>query len=107
IRENLSSLGLTARAEVYCGKALPVIERVRANIVFLDPPYELEREYEAALTALGSSTSELVIAQHFNQVQLQHSYGGLSQFRTVTQGDHVLSFYEPTLSPSGWTGEAL
>src|SRR5437868_13480631 len=33
IRENLASLNLTTRAEVYCGKALTVIERVRADIV--------------------------------------------------------------------------
>lgn len=95
IRENLSSLDLTGRAEVFCGKALTLIGRVHANIVFLDPPYELEREYEVVLDALGSSTSDLVIVQHFNKFQLQDSYGVLRQRRTVKQGDNLLSFYEP------------
>jgi 16S rRNA (guanine966-N2)-methyltransferase len=95
IRENLASLDLTGRAEVYCGKALQVIERVQADIVFLDPPYELEREYEAALTALGLSTSGLVIVQHFHKLRLENSYGALSKGRTVKQGDNVLSVYAP------------
>lgn len=93
IRENLALLDLTARAEVYCGKALTVMERVRADIVFLDPPYELEREYEAALTALGSRADILIIVQHFNKLRLQDSYGVLSKRRIVKQGDNVLSFY--------------
>lgn len=95
IRENLSLLDLTTRAEVYCGKALTVIERVRADIVFLDPPYELEREYDAALTALSWSRQDLVLVQHFSKLALKESYGGLTKFRTVKQGDNVISFYQP------------
>jgi 16S rRNA (guanine966-N2)-methyltransferase len=93
IRENLASLGLTGRAEVYCGKALTVIERVQADIVFLDPPYELETEYGAALTALGSSAKGLVVVQHFYKLRLGESYGALSKSRVLKQGDNVLSFY--------------
>jgi 16S rRNA (guanine966-N2)-methyltransferase len=96
IRENLALLGLIGRAEVYCGKALTVIERVRANIVFLDPPYELESEYEAALSALGLSSKGLVIVQHFNKLRLSDSYGALSKVRAVKHGDNVLSFYQQT-----------
>ena len=40
IRENLAALGLESRAEVFTGKAATVLERVRADIAFLDPPYE-------------------------------------------------------------------
>src|SRR5579864_9019628 len=50
IRENLAALGLENRAEVYTSKAPPVLERVSADIVFLDPPYESEKEYETALS---------------------------------------------------------
>ena len=54
IRENLASLGLTGRSEVFTGKTLAVLERVDADIVFLDPPYEMEKEYKDALGLLGS-----------------------------------------------------
>lgn len=95
IRQNLALLDLSGRAEVYCGKALTVIERVQADIVFLDPPYALEGEYAAALTTLGSSPNHLVIVQTFNKLRLKDRYGALSQVRTVRQGDHVLRFFEP------------
>src|SRR5207253_7301115 len=52
IRENLQSLGIASRAEVLTAKALTVLERLTADIVFLDPPYELEREYAEALELL-------------------------------------------------------
>ncbi len=93
IRENLASLGLVNRAEVYTGKAIAVLERVPADIVFLDPPYDLEKEYEAALNALGASTNKLVIAQHSCRAALQPEYGSLLRYRVLKQGDNSLSFY--------------
>ena len=93
IRENLASLGLVDRAEVYTGKAIAVLERVPADIVFLDPPYDLEKEYDAALNTLGASASKLVIAQHSSRTTLQEQYGCLLRYRVLKQGDNSLSFY--------------
>jgi 16S rRNA (guanine966-N2)-methyltransferase len=93
IRENLASLGLDYRAEVYTGKALPVLDRLAADIVFLDPPYELEKEYEAALDVLGNSANKLVIVQHSSHTTLQKEYGRLQRYRVLKQGDNSLSFY--------------
>lgn len=95
IRENLGTLGIAGRAEVFCGKAIQVIERVAAEIVFLDPPYELEKEYESSLTALGSSAANLVIAQHARKAEFKSKYGALAKVREVRQGDNVLSFFSP------------
>src|SRR5437773_9929637 len=39
IRENLRTLGVESRAEVLTGKAAWVLERLAADIVFMDPPY--------------------------------------------------------------------
>jgi len=94
IRDNLSALGLEGRAEVYTGKAISVLERVIAGIVFLDPPYEKESEYEIALTALGASGNKLVIAQHASRAELQAEYGSLKRYRVLKQGDNSLSFYQ-------------
>jgi 16S rRNA (guanine966-N2)-methyltransferase len=93
IYENLSTLGLEKRAEVFTGKTLTVLERVAADIVFLDPPYEKEIEYESALTALGLSTNRLVIAQHASRATLKPEYGNLKCYRILKQGDNSLSFY--------------
>ena len=94
IRDNLAALGLEGRAEVYTGKAISVLERVIAGIVFLDPPYEKESEYEIALTALGASGNKLVIAQHASRAGLQAEYGSLKRYRVLKQGDNSLSFYQ-------------
>ncbi len=93
IRDNLSVLGLTHRAEVYTGKATAVLERVTADITFLDPPYEMEKEYEAALNALGAANSKLVIVQHSARKELLPEYGRLRRYRVLKQGDNCLSFY--------------
>jgi 16S rRNA (guanine(966)-N(2))-methyltransferase RsmD len=94
IRDNLASLGLAGRSEVSTGKVLPVLERVKADIVFLDPPYELEKEYKDALELLSTrEDTGLVIAQHAGKVELAKSYGDLHQSRVVKQGDNALSFY--------------
>ena len=93
IRENLTSLGLEMRADVYTGKALAVLERMTADIVFLDPPYEMDKEYDAALIAVAASASNLVIAQHSSRIALQPEYGRLRRYRVLKQGDNSLSFY--------------
>jgi 16S rRNA (guanine966-N2)-methyltransferase len=95
IRENLKTLGIAARAEVRHGRATAVIPRLEADIVFLDPPYPLEKEYTAALTLLGEKAPGLVIAQHPPRLKLENGYGGLHRTRHVKQGDNELSFYEP------------
>jgi 16S rRNA (guanine(966)-N(2))-methyltransferase RsmD len=94
IRDNLAALGLENRAEVYTGKALAVLERVKADIVFLDPPYESASEYEAALTVLAAGPSTLVIVQHSSRAALTEEYANLKRYRILRQGDNSLSFYQ-------------
>jgi 16S rRNA (guanine966-N2)-methyltransferase len=94
IRSNLRTLGLEGRAEVLTSKPGPVIERMSADIVFLDPPYELEREYDLTMQALSAGESNLAIVQHASRVALEPDYGRLHRFRVLKQGDNSLSLYE-------------
>jgi 16S rRNA (guanine(966)-N(2))-methyltransferase RsmD len=93
IRENLVSLGLQSRAEVLSSKAAPVLERTRADVAFLDPPYEMVKEYETSMTALGASETALVVVQHSSRFAAQEQYGRLQRYRAIKQGDNSLSFY--------------
>ena len=96
IRENLALLQAERRATVYAGAALVTLERCRAaDIVFLDPPYDLEGEYQAALDLLGANPPALAIVQHAVRLKLSDEYGGLARTRVVKQGDNALSFYAP------------
>jgi len=93
LRENLKSLGLERRAELRQGRATALIGRITADIVFLDPPYDLHSEYETALTKLGEIPPSLVIVQHDARLKLAPTYGALQQTRVLRQGDNCLSFY--------------
>jgi 16S rRNA (guanine(966)-N(2))-methyltransferase RsmD len=95
IRENLVALGLERRATVVSGPAALTLGRRRADIVFLDPPYEHEREYAAALEQLAESPPELLVLQHSTRLELPEAQGRLRRTRIVRQGDNALSFYTP------------
>jgi len=94
IRENLQSLGLESRSTVAAGAVLLTLPRFPAEIVFLDPPYDHEREYTAALDLLAQSHPSLAVLQHSVRLTLPEEAGPLRRVRTVRQGDNVLSFYE-------------
>jgi 16S rRNA (guanine966-N2)-methyltransferase len=95
LRANLQSLDLGDRAQVLQARAIAALPALGADIFFLDPPYRLEREYDAALDLLGERTPALVVVQHDIRQQLSESYGTLRQVRQLRQGDNVLSFYQP------------
>jgi 16S rRNA G966 N2-methylase RsmD len=71
-----------------------------ADIVFLDPPYELVDEYDRTLRFLGGSpvlaSSGLVIAEHARRHPLGEHFSQLARVRLVEQGDAALSFYRHT-----------
>ncbi|HEY2015158.1 MAG TPA: 16S rRNA (guanine(966)-N(2))-methyltransferase RsmD [Bryobacteraceae bacterium] len=103
IRENLAMLNVGRRATVLTGPALLTIARQRADIVFLDPPYDLVREYEAVLALLAESPPSLTIVQHSIRQAMPEAQGALTRTRMVKQGDNALSFYSasrPEESPS-------
>ena len=95
IRSNLASLGIENRARVIVGSAALYLGEIRADIVFLDPPYPKEREYQAALDALGSPWPKLVVVQHSRHFEPGEKYGALRRTRVVKHGENVLSFFRP------------
>jgi 16S rRNA (guanine(966)-N(2))-methyltransferase RsmD len=95
IRQNLRSLGVNAGFEVVEGSAAAKLAGVRADIVFLDPPYPLTHEYDLALDVLGDEIPPLVIVQHASRFELPEQCGGLRRTRVLKQGDNSLSFYRP------------
>jgi 16S rRNA (guanine(966)-N(2))-methyltransferase RsmD len=99
IRENLRALGIANRAEVVWGKAAVKLPKVEGDIVFLDPPYTREEEYDAALAAMAEAPPPLVIAQHSSRFALKAEYGKLRRYRTLRQGDNTLSFFAPAEAP--------
>ena len=95
IRGNLADLKVEARATVVKGPVLLKLSQHAAGIVFLDPPYDQEREYAAALELLAETPPPLVVVQHSIRFHLKPQYGPLAQTRALRQGDNALSFYAP------------
>lgn len=93
IRDNLESLDLEARSTILAGSALANLARCNTGIVFLDPPYNLEREYADVMAVLGEAPPGMVIVQHSIRFALEDNYGKLHRARLVRQGDNALSFY--------------
>ncbi len=93
LRANLAALGIESRAEVFTAAVPGILRRRAADIVFLDPPYEQEQEYSAALTALIPHPPRLTIVQHSVRFDPGERHGHLSRRRIVRQGENALTFY--------------
>ncbi|MCC6344970.1 MAG: 16S rRNA (guanine(966)-N(2))-methyltransferase RsmD [Bryobacterales bacterium] len=94
LEENVASLGIEGRVKVLRGAARLLLPRWEGDIVFLDPPYGDQPEYEAVMRILGEMGRGLVVAQHHSKHVLAEEYGKLRRVRVVKQGDNALSFYE-------------
>ena len=108
ISANLASLKITGGTELLqqdvC-HAIPQLARkgMRANFVFLDPPYRQQNLYRSVIEALQSSglaADALVIAEHDKRFDPGETFGDLQRTRILQQGDAALSFYRrKKLSP--------
>lgn len=102
LRGNVSKLGVKAGLRVEAVSVAAWLKRAQGpwDIVFLDPPYDAENEYERTLSALGGASAGLlaegavVIAEHRRKVKLEDAYGVLRRVRLLEQGDAALSFFE-------------
>jgi 16S rRNA (guanine(966)-N(2))-methyltransferase RsmD len=104
LRENLARLDANQGAQVAATSAGAFLRRVAAaepfDIVFLDPPYDADTEYETVLGLLGGASAGLladgavVVAEHRRKDQLASQYGALVRVRLLEQGDAGLSFFE-------------
>lgn len=102
IAGNLKSLGMTSGFQIVKSEASKALRQwdkagVRADYVFLDPPYRLRDEYARTLTSLSDSKllteSSVVIAEHEKRFDPGGSFGRLERYRKLDQGDAALSFY--------------
>jgi 16S rRNA (guanine966-N2)-methyltransferase len=107
IRRNLESLEIGSEAEVFqldVDRAIERLEarRIHAQIIFLDPPYAADAEYERVLETLGESPilapEARVIVEHLRKREMPERVGDLELARVVEQGDAALSFYRLALA---------
>lgn len=99
---NVQALKAEKRLRVHAVSVAAYLKKAAGpfDVVFLDPPYELAKEYDATLGALGGWAAQLlapgavVVAEHRKKAALAERYGTLERMRVLEQGDAGLSFYE-------------
>jgi 16S rRNA (guanine966-N2)-methyltransferase len=114
IRQNLAALKIThgfTLEDRGVGAMLQRLGKIAQliDLVYIDPPYEAELEYEGTLNFLGSARGRavlapnaLVVAEHNSKSKLASRYGALEHTRLVKQGEAALSFFgfpAPAQSP--------
>jgi len=99
IRGNLQSLKIENGFQIVKKDSVKAIRSLAApaDFVFLDPPYQLEDEYQRTLSALAESSvvmpATIVIAEHPKLYDPGDAFSDLRRYRKLVQGDAALSFY--------------
>jgi 16S rRNA (guanine966-N2)-methyltransferase len=102
IRGNLEALGIKDGFEIIDREASRALRKldaaaVRADFVFLDPPYRAHDDYHEALGFLSQSQmlgpQSMVVAEHDKRFDPGERVGALTRTRLLKQGDATLSFY--------------
>src|SRR5262245_7387424 len=102
IRDNLESLEIKDGFKVIemdLSKALDTLS-TRFDIAFIDPPYDREDLYSAALERFGShellKPGGILIIEYSKRGTLPESVGSIHLVRSLVQGDAALAFYRTT-----------
>jgi 16S rRNA (guanine(966)-N(2))-methyltransferase RsmD len=91
IRENLKELNVADGykiLEMDIGRAFGIIGRV--DVAFIDPPYDRDDLYQAALNQFNG---DLLILEHSRRNEVPEAAGALGKIRSLVQGDAALAFY--------------
>jgi 16S rRNA (guanine966-N2)-methyltransferase len=105
IRGNLHSLGIEGGYTVLQEEMPRAFfrmerQRVAADVVFIDPPYQMKDAYTSTLLALAESSliwaMSVVIAEHEKRFDPGEEFDSLRRFRHLVQGSTALSFYRMT-----------
>jgi len=102
IRKNLARLGIAKGYKVLpktVSQAIRSLEQqgVVADVVFIDPPYRMQKAYTETLCGLAQSplisTRTTVIAEHEKKFDPGEEFAPLGRFRQLVQGSTALSLY--------------
>jgi 16S rRNA (guanine(966)-N(2))-methyltransferase RsmD len=98
IRQNVASCGAGGLSKVVQGGMPAALARLadpsRFDVVFLDPPYDLDRLDELVMAASRAlAPGGLLILEHSRRRETPESAGSLIRSRLLVAGDSALSFY--------------
>lgn len=93
-QENVASVGLESVITLVRGDFLKSHGTASADLVFLDPPYEIASLENVLTVAAGHLAPEgRVVLEHRRSRVSPEAISGLMRFRVLEAGDSALSFY--------------
>jgi 16S rRNA (guanine966-N2)-methyltransferase len=102
IKQNLASLGIATGFQILKQDSIRALREMQssravADLVFLDPPYDMKEAYQQTLQTLSNSRllkpEGIIIAEHQKQFDPGEVFESLRRYRKLVQGDAALSFY--------------
>ncbi|MBR2825332.1 MAG: 16S rRNA (guanine(966)-N(2))-methyltransferase RsmD [Solobacterium sp.] len=102
IKKNIASLGVEERCEVYCMKDFQLLEKLKEDqkvfsLVYLDPPYEKERN-EEVLTFLSQNhlleKNARIIIEARKEDMFPDSIGTIKKTKEATYGITKIHYYQ-------------
>ena len=102
LRTNLRTLGIAERCTVDTRGALALLrtlaqKNIRANLVYVDPPYADATAYQEAFALLVSlpvlTADAVVVVEHSSHAAAPQAPAALRAYRTLRQGDAQVTFY--------------
>jgi 16S rRNA (guanine(966)-N(2))-methyltransferase RsmD len=102
IKQNLASLGIATGFQILKQDSIRALREMQssravADLVFLDPPYDMKEAYQQTLQTLSNSRllkpEGIIIAEHQNKFDPGEAFDSLRRYRKLVQGDAALSFY--------------
>ncbi len=93
-QENVASVGLESVITLVRGDFLKSRGAASADLVFLDPPYDIASLEDVLTVAAGHLAPEgRVVLEHRRSRVSPEAISGLTRFRVLEAGDSALSFY--------------
>jgi 16S rRNA (guanine966-N2)-methyltransferase len=100
IRQNLDRCGVTDRYTIQrmdlARSGLPTFPTA-FDLIFLDPPYEMNPTDACGALALSLTVDGLLVAEHARRMSVPDTIGELRRTRIVTAGDSALSLFRRAL----------
>ena len=102
IEKNLATLGIGdefvfLQADVVSGLRTLAAQKIQFEIAVLDPPYREHGAYEQCFRLIGDlslgAPQAILVAEHEKHFDPGDRLASFARYRTLQQGDAVLSFY--------------
>ena len=102
VKKNMEACGIkVGHGEVVQAEAAPFLKQMEKrrrtwDVVYYDPPYDADYDEVLKFFARGAAlkTRGVLVIEHHAEMFFPETFGSMSRWRVLVQGETALSFYE-------------